>query len=693
LVLFSLIFLLGGFAQINAQVTGTPPNIRCVSVDAAGDVTLTWVLPSTMSSSWLSFQVYMVGNNTPVATVTNPTQTSVTIPAASLLPNSANSGSISFYIYTSTSGSPVTNSDTLSSMYLSVNNTGGGTAVLNWTAISTNLPQGSDKWYQIYREYDSNDVWIWIDSTQSRSYVDTITYCKAYLNYQVQIANSTICVSSSNQVGSSSPFSSSAPPIGVLDTVSVTSSNTTEISWAKSRKSNVIGYIIYQYFVVSQVGKWLPIDTVYGINTTSFNYSGANPADSALSFEVAALDSCHNGGAISNSQTTLFLRVSPDFCTQTNTLSWNSYQDLAGNLGSSGIGGYKVFVSINNGAFGILGTTTANVTKYIDSNLSKREYRCYYVQVYESANHDTTASSNMVCDSITPPPPPKNNYLRTATVIFNTSEINIVGYVDSTSGAGFYQFKRSSDSAGGFSIIKTITAPLHTDSISYIDNSAHPATQSYRYRIITLDECNKAIDSTNIGQTMLLTANGQSDRINTLSWNDYGDWYDNPAYYLIYRSVDGASYSLVHTVTYSGAGENTYNDNVGGITVGQGTFYYYVKAVENNKTGLYPFTDTSLSNIAEAYQNPTVYIPNAFDPNGVNKIFIPVGVFIDVQGYNFSIVSRWGTVLFQSSDPEIGWNGTYHGKKMEEGVYVYILTYTSSRGEYFQQEGTVTLLR
>jgi len=697
--IFLGVSLMGSFLQLKAQSDAV--SIRCVAVDSAGDVTLTWVLPpaaNMVSDGCNSFTLQgsstnVVGSYVPVVTVHNITNTDTTIYHTNpSLPSSPNIGTVYFYSTSNNSNPPSYNSNIVSTIYLTVANTG-GIALLNWNAISNPLPQGSSTWYQIWREY--NYVWSLIDSTQSFTYRDTINYCTpTFLNYQIRVSDSTICISTSNVATSASKFSSAyGLPQIIMDTVSVTSANTVDITWAKSPKRNDTAYIIYE--VVP--GNNIPIDTVWGINNTRLlNYtSPGNPADSSLIFSVAALDSCGKAGAISNPQNTLFLKVKANTCQQTNTLTWNAYEYLAGNYkdgGGYGIGGYKVFYSVNSGPFQLLASLSKNARRYIDSNLHTRELRCYYIQVYDSAHIDTTASSNIVCDSITPPPAPKNNYLRTATVLLNTSFIQIVGYIDSSSGAAYYEFQRS-DSSSGFTTIYTMNAPLHTDSISYIDNAVTPTLRSYFYRITTLDSCDKPIDSTNLGQTILLNALGQPNGTNDLSWNDYGSWYDNPSYYLIYRSEDGVNYTLVSPVSYTGAGQNVYVDNISNITTGEGTFYYYIKAVENNAPGLYPFTDTSLSNIAMAYQDPIVFIPNAFCPNGKNNVFIPVGVFIDVTGYDFSIYDRWGQRIFDSNEPSVGWNGKDGGKVVEQGVYCYLLTYTSSKGEYFQRKGTVTLLK
>ena len=55
-----------------------------------------------------------------------------------------------------------------------------------------------------------------------------------------------------------------------------------------------------------------------------------------------------------------------------------------------------------------------------------------------------------------------------------------------------------------------------------------------------------------------------------------------------------------------------------------------------------------------------VYIPNAFTPNGDgrNDTFIPVfNDSLKVKDYNFEIYDRSGVQVFQSSNPNVGWDG------------------------------------
>ncbi len=694
--LLLVIFLFAGYGKVEAQISDSV-NIRCVSVDALGDVTLTWILPSNTSLIADGYNNYtvlasptnIVGTYNPVATVTNPAQNSVFIPVGSL-PKSPNAGKVYFYVSTNNSSTNAYNSKIDSSMFLSLVNTG-GIAELSWNGIANPLYSSSSRWFRIYQSYGPSYTWNLIDSVNVNTiagglynYYDTITQCKDSIDYMVQIDDSIGCTSTSNYTGATFT-NSKQPSIVYMDTVSV-SGSTVNVTWSLplGRRRNVIGYIIYEY--INTI--WVPIDTVWGINNTTYNFTKGNPDSTGYSFLIACLDSCNQLGPQSLNQSTIFLQENPEPCAQRNTLSWNQYVNLVGS-----VKGYRVYVSISSGPYQLLGTTGPSTLQYIDSNLTTKELRCYIVQVVDSLRKDTTASSNMVCYYVQSSPKPAYRYLRTASVQLYNNGIFVSDYIDTLSVAMNYAFQRA-DTTGVYSTIYTAPAPHHfTDLVNYVDNSVDPNAESYQYRVVTLDSCNLGIDTSNIGKTVCLKAIGQADGNNVLTWNDYEGWFISPYDYLIYRSVDSINYAFVNSVNYSNAGQNTYTDNIKGTIIGQGTFYYYILARERN--GFRSFYDTSFSNVAKAYQDPTVFIPNAFNPKGVNRIFKPVGVFIDVKGYDFIILNRWGIKVFETNDPNVGWDGTYAGGKKpeQEEVYVYLLTYTSSKGQYFQRKGTVTMLK
>ena len=88
-----------------------------------------------------------------------------------------------------------------------------------------------------------------------------------------------------------------------------------------------------------------------------------------------------------------------------------------------------------------------------------------------------------------------------------------------------------------------------------------------------------------------------------------------------------------------------------------------------------------------------LYIPNSFTPNFDNKNdhFFPI-FECDITEYTFSILNRWGEIIFETNSPTNSWNGNYKGEICKTGVYIYILKY-KHKGIYQKKYGNVNLLR
>jgi gliding motility-associated-like protein len=123
-------------------------------------------------------------------------------------------------------------------------------------------------------------------------------------------------------------------------------------------------------------------------------------------------------------------------------------------------------------------------------------------------------------------------------------------------------------------------------------------------------------------------------------------------------------------------------------------------AITIKQTGTISVTATNqfdCSNTASIYVNTAlcckVMMPDAFTPNGDgrNDFYHPVG--IDKQKVElFMIANRWGQILYTSSTPTGGWDGTINGEKQDPGTYSYYLKYTCS-GSAFEEKGNFILLR
>lgn len=92
---------------------------------------------------------------------------------------------------------------------------------------------------------------------------------------------------------------------------------------------------------------------------------------------------------------------------------------------------------------------------------------------------------------------------------------------------------------------------------------------------------------------------------------------------------------------------------------------------------------------------PTMFIPNAFTPdgNGINDIFIPK--MYGVREFNMSIYDRWGDLVFTSGDSKVGWNGKINGigEKVKDDTYIYIIYVRDLLNNPHTYRGKIMLLK
>ena len=93
----------------------------------------------------------------------------------------------------------------------------------------------------------------------------------------------------------------------------------------------------------------------------------------------------------------------------------------------------------------------------------------------------------------------------------------------------------------------------------------------------------------------------------------------------------------------------------------------------------------------------SLFIPSAFTPNndGLNDLFKARAECpnISLQNFSLSVYNRWGQLVFLTNDINDGWDGTYRNKKLDQGVYVYLVKYSFKQAKLRQQKGTIALVR
>ncbi len=119
---------------------------------------------------------------------------------------------------------------------------------------------------------------------------------------------------------------------------------------------------------------------------------------------------------------------------------------------------------------------------------------------------------------------------------------------------------------------------------------------------------------------------------------------------------------------------------------------------ENSTTYYFIYTDVYgciFIDSLEVLVTPTIYIPNAFTPNGdgFNDYWLPIVRNLDY--YEIMVFDRWGELIFTTDDRTKVWDGTHKNMKVKEDVYVWKLKYTTDLDPYSFKEalGHVTVLR
>jgi gliding motility-associated-like protein len=677
-----LFCLLLQVVDVQGAACDSSSQITCIGIAGNGDVLISWINPNP--ANIVKQYIYSSQNkNGPYKLVDSIFGPAIT--TDSILGANANSGQVYFFMQNyCPSGILMPAKDTISTMFLGVSNTGNGTAILNWNALHRPVLSTSDGWYRIYREYPAG-VWTLLDSTRNLSYIDTITICHARLDYRIETGDNSGCNSISSIAGG--VFQNKIVPyIPALDSVSVVDTNKVSVGWNPSKSLDTRGYIVYR--LIGAV--WISIDTVYGINNVFYKDATASPTTKSENYEIAAFDSCNNASPLGPLQNTIFLQGSPNPCARFITLNWCAYNHMP-----SGLKEYDVYMSTTgaSGPFTYLGANPSTGLSYVQSNLTNGQTYWFLVEAKSNLG-SSSSTSNVLSYSASAPPEPVFSYLATSTVTAPNT-VKVFSYVDTKAVISHYNVMRSESSSGPFDSLGSTPFITGNHIVEYTDTTALTSQISYYYKTIAVDTCGNDTTQTNVGRTILLTAVANNDLTNTLTWNDYEFWLGTVSSYNIYRAIDGVwSVLPLKNVLFNpaNAGTNVYVDTVSSFYSSEGTFSYYVQALEGTGN-MYGLADTSLSNIATALQNANVYIPNAFVPNGVNKVFIPVCAYTDKQEYDLSIFDRWGEKVYETTDPYKGWDGTIGGRPGEEAVYVYLFQFKTAYGQYVVRKGMVALLR
>ena len=390
-------------------------------------------------------------------------------------------------------------------------------------------------------------------------------------------------------------------------------------------------------------------------------------------------------------------------CDSTNIVTWTQYVGLNSEYGVE----YEVFYrkegqtqwqAVPNSV-----TTDSTFDHIVDEGGLKY---FYYVQAKSlDPNTPSWVTPNSNVDSIESvfEDDPRYYYLTYATVLPN-NQVEIEYFRDTLTPVRGYTVFRGDNPNEMFPVQYYDAEELEGEErLTYIDVEADVDAQEYFYQVVSENECQILNSKSNLGRTIHLVIQSDDEGLtNTLQWNRYLDWDSTVAYYNVYRTSSPIYSTEVYAKVKpnSAYDYNIYVDDISDEVTSNGKFYYRVEAVQGpfNSDAVNGFTtdltsEVSNSNIAEALQDPLMYVPNAFAPDGVNRKFGPKGQFFEFTKFEMAIYNRWGEQIFITNDINEGWDGTVEGKDAAIGSYVYMIRYLDGDGKEKRKKGTVTLIR
>ncbi len=686
------------FVNVSVTVIGEAvlpsPEPHCASVLPGGGVALSWapIVDNAVPPSFVEYAILHTlnpsGPFTEVGTVANINTGTYTHAGASATgPN--------YYQIRTRSGcngavlSPATT--TIASIFLEVANAI-QTADLSWNGVTTPpLPSSNGNGqglYQIFREYPTG-TWTQIGTTFGFTWSDPVTVCNEQVNYYVQLTDNLPCISTSNIAGEvlNNP---EQPGTEVMDSVSVDLlTQFSTMGWQPNTQLNVVQYNVEMQELQGSVMVWVPQFTAVGYNTTTWTNPSSLASEQSECYQVRGINACPNSlpGLASQRQCTIFLEAVSTYCDRLATLTWNPYE-----IWPNGVREYEILVSKDGGAEEKIGTTADTVLTFVHTELDQLATYCYRVRAVQNATSRITSTSNQACIFMYVPKRPDYSYQYNVTVNSTSDAIEQYFFIDSTAGYVGFDILRGT-TPDDLNAIDFVDWNPNSRYYQFTDNFCRPKSLSYYYAAVGIDSCDQNADTLNLSRTILLRATANSDRTNDLSWNAYEGWLGSVAAQNIWRNYDGA-YELIATVPPS---QLTYTDPIEEFITGEGEFCYYIEALEGSGPFISPdgvrFMEISRSNEDCALQLPNVFVPNAFAPEGVNTVFLPVTVYVDYSDYVFEVYNRWGELIFSTTNPLRGWTGIIDGELAPQGAYGYHIRFVSSTGGAYQKSGTVTLIR
>lgn len=591
--------------------------------------------------------------------------------------------------------------DTIANIWLELTKDGDGIADLKW-----NLPFGSGSNFDddnvefvIQWDYPLNSGWTELKKIDLQldeeiyEYQYIVDICSDSLNFRIILPvkdiNGVDCSFLSNRQGGEFEDKTAPSPPEVIAVTIDTAAGHAALIWAAPPEPDVFGYVVAEPVGISHI----PIEEIWNPAINYYIDSSTNPDNQFYNYSVAAFDSCPNPeGDFPNhistfsvpTQHTILLNINFDECDSALVLDWNKYDNWP-----AGVDRYEVWLSESGGVYNLIAALDSGITTYLYRPVNPNIDYCFLIKAIDGSE-SRSSLSNIRCKFADFTLLPDSIYLTKVNTDFtDNNKVLLSLFVTPDADVNMQGFRVEAKYPNREFIEIGFMPFVPGQTIySFEDAEANSINDMIWYRVLEIDICGFGRSYSNvINNIHLEIITDNENAINTLLWNKAVGRAGGILGYNLYR-LQNSTGEISSVFAGTDEFQNFFEDDLSEQTDVGGNYCYVVEVIEilDGDT-----LSNGFSNMDCGLIEARAWIPNAFVIDGSSPTFTPVFAYADLSDYEMNIYNRKGQKIFTTHDKNIGWDGFYKGKPVQQAVYVYIIEFKNGEGKTFIEKGTVTV--
>jgi hypothetical protein len=570
-------------------------------------------------------------------------------------------------VYGSSLNPGIGNSDTLQTLFVSAAYAIAQPALkISYNPLSPKILPSAFSTYTIERAFPLGTYTV-LAKTPLNHYFDTLSLCRDSIGYRVWLKDSLGCFSLSNRIKLLA-YDTKDPEQPDIDSITVLPNGHTLLTWKLPVDQDVKAYQI-QYR--NSAGINIPLQTLTGRYNLRFEWMNQKADSQSVALFVGAIDSCGRNSTINYTTKTIFLQGQWQACNSELQLKWTPYTPV--NAADQIL--YCVYAKKPDQAWVCIKQTTLQQTSISDFDATVSMQ--FFVRAFSRLTPKSSSSNTYVYQATNFPQVP---------LAFVAIDDQDDGYFNISYTHALHPRIQFVELAYSRDNQKWQRLELRTPALGTLQSLNRVKIEHHEpiwFKLRLLDSCLQ-----NLSTPCILKSNWLNTRIEnpfpltaSLQWNRLSDDTLSAVTSILFRLNPNTQ---VWDTLKSEATQQAvdYPDSLSTVT-GQ-ISYRVLSTIINPNSSTAVFSNRS-------YIQPESYffIPNAFNPNGFNRIWRPVPYFIPLNHYQLQVFDRSGNLVFESKNLNEGWDGG----NWASGQYTFRITFKNAKNKAFTQFGTLTLLR